>query len=86
MPETERQVVIMFRNGTKSEHKPLSTDNDFWKLMHQLAIEMNRKRGGLLLLSRPYGMHRVSDISSVLFGDAEPPPDMPRMGFQSTGD
>ncbi len=85
VPKTERQVVIMFRNGTSFKHLPLATDDELWKMVTQLTSEMNKKPSGLLALTRPYGVHRVSDISSVLFGDAEPPPDTPPMGFQASG-
>ena len=78
-----KQIIITYKDGHQCEHHPVSEDEDeWWKLVMELSLEMSKPHGGVLLLSYPYGMHQVSEITDVHFGDDDSPEDQPSIGFQ----
>lgn len=78
----EKEITITFRNGHQCEHHPLVKSEDkWWEMVAEVMLALNKPRGGILVLNHPFGMHRVDDISAIHFGDMEPPPDIPSIGF-----
>ena len=76
-------MIITYKDGHQCEDHPVSKDEDeWWKLVMDISSEMSRPQNGVLLLSHPYGMHQVSEISDVHFGDDPAPPELPSLGFQ----
>ena len=78
-----KHMTITYKDGHQCEHRPVVKDeDDWWRLVMDVTREMAKPDGGVLLVSHPYGMHQVSEITYVHFGDDEGPVDQPALGFQ----
>ncbi len=83
----EKVFTITFTNGqTCTHHQTKETEDEWWGFITELAREMREARGGLLVLGKPYGIHRLADTSAIHFGDLEPSPQLPPIGFHATAE
>ena len=78
----EKHIVLTYKSGHECSHSPVATTEDeWWTLVAEILAEFQKDTPGTLLLNRPYGAHRLSEVASVHFGDSNAPPDKPQMGF-----
>jgi len=81
--EFEQILEVSLKNGTTCTHvikRP--SEDDWWDFVAKVTAQLNTGTGaGLLVLPTPFGIHRMTEVSSLHFGDLEPPPDRPAIGF-----
>jgi len=79
----QKDLLICFKSGYECHHMPIAkSEEEWWDFVAHVTNAVNRGSEGVLVTQKPYGMHRISDISALHFGDTEPPPDTPPIGFQ----
>ncbi len=69
-------------DGHCNAHINVSED-EWWTMIRDIVLEMNQPRAGILITKSPYGIHRLTEMEAVHFGDVEPPEDIdiPVLGF-----
>jgi len=81
--EFEQILEVNLKNGTTCTHlMKMPSEDDWWDFVVKVTAALNTETGaGLLTVPKPFGIHRMSEVSSIHFGDLEPPPDRPAIGF-----
>ena len=79
----EKKLRFTLKSGSVCEHQPVTESEDkWWEFVAVVANSLRRGEGGVLIIQRPYGIHRTEDISAVHFDDVQVPPETPPIGFQ----
>jgi hypothetical protein len=52
-------------------------------MIRDIMLEMNQPRAGIFITKSRYGIHQLTEVEAVHFGDMEPPEDIdiPVLGF-----
>ena len=79
----ERVIVFMYKGGGQCTHTPDLEDDDWWEFISEIIDEMKKERPGILISKSPFGIHKLTDVEAIHFGDVTPPlsSDIAPMGF-----
>ena len=80
----EKVIKIRFKSGYECSHTPnVDSEDEWWKMIQAIIAELNRPQAGLFLSTSPYGIHKLTDVEAIHFGDSVPPEGsaIPKIGF-----
>ena len=80
----ERVIQIRFKSGHECLHKPsVDSEDQWWAMIKDITTELNKKQSGLFIANSPFGIHKLTDVEAIHFGDGTPPDDspVPKLGF-----
>ena len=80
----QKDITFSYKSGHECTHSPhVDSDDEWWTMIREIMLEMNKPQPGVFITKSPYGIHKLSDVEAVHFGDVIPPVDapVPQLGF-----
>ena len=79
----KRAISFRYKSGYECTHAPHVDEGEWWEMIGNIIDEMNKEQSGLLITKSPFGIHRLTDVEAIHFGDVTPPSssDIPTLGF-----
>ena len=70
----ERFIAFTYKNGRECSHRPhIDSEDEWWIMVRDLTLALNGSNPGVFITKSPFGIHRLSEVVSVHFGDVIPP-------------
>ncbi len=79
-----KYIAFRFKSGYECVHTPsVNSEDEWWGMVSDIMLEMNKSQSGIFITKSPFGIHRLTDVEAVHFGDIDPPEnvDVPSLGF-----